>query len=109
MTSEILLALDDALAELGRARAAEAQLVDLRYFAGLTIEQAADVLGISRGHGSSRLGLCPSVAAPPDHRRATTRREAVLGFSFRRMDARRPVDVALDGKMGIARRQESTR
>jgi RNA polymerase sigma factor (TIGR02999 family) len=48
MTSESLLALDDALAELGRQDARKAQLVTLRYFGGMTIEQAADVLQISR-------------------------------------------------------------
>jgi RNA polymerase sigma factor (TIGR02999 family) len=48
MTSESLLALDDALAELGRHEPRKAQLVTLRYFGGMTIEQAADVLKISR-------------------------------------------------------------
>jgi RNA polymerase sigma factor (TIGR02999 family) len=48
MTSESLLALDDALAELGRLEPRKAQLVTLRYFGGMTIEQADDVLKISR-------------------------------------------------------------
>jgi RNA polymerase sigma factor (TIGR02999 family) len=48
MTSESLLALDDALAELARHQPRKAQLVTLRYFGGMTIEQAADVLKISR-------------------------------------------------------------
>ena len=42
-----LLALDDALRKLGRERPAHAELVKLRYFAGLTGEQAAAVLGVS--------------------------------------------------------------
>ena len=42
-----LLALDDALTQLAAADAQAAQLVKLRYFAGLTIKQAAEVLGIS--------------------------------------------------------------
>jgi len=42
-----LLALDDALAALAREDPAKAELVKLRYFAGLTLEQAAACLGIS--------------------------------------------------------------
>jgi RNA polymerase sigma factor (sigma-70 family) len=44
---EDLLALDDALAGLAAKDARKAELVKLRYFAGLTMEQAAEVLGIS--------------------------------------------------------------
>jgi len=47
-----LLALDDALAKLVREDAVKAQLVELRYFAGLTLEQAAEVLKISRATAS---------------------------------------------------------
>jgi RNA polymerase sigma factor (TIGR02999 family) len=43
-----LLALDEALARLAAQEPAKAELVKLRYFAGLSIEQAADLLGISR-------------------------------------------------------------
>jgi RNA polymerase sigma factor (TIGR02999 family) len=46
--SDDLLALDEALDRLKQQDAVKAQLVVLRYFAGLTIEQAADDLGISR-------------------------------------------------------------
>jgi len=43
-----LLALDEALATLRREDPLKADLVQLRYFAGLTIPQAAEALGISR-------------------------------------------------------------
>jgi RNA polymerase sigma factor (TIGR02999 family) len=43
-----LLALDEALARLAVADPRRAELVRLRYFAGLTLEQAAELLGISR-------------------------------------------------------------
>ncbi len=43
-----LLALDQDLAQLAAADARKAELVRLRYFAGLTLEQAAELLGISR-------------------------------------------------------------
>jgi RNA polymerase sigma factor (TIGR02999 family) len=43
-----LLALDEALAKLSREDPVKAQLVQLRYFAGLTLEQAAQALAISR-------------------------------------------------------------
>ena len=42
-----LLALDEALTRLTAHDEAAAQVVKLRYFAGLTIEQTADALGIS--------------------------------------------------------------
>jgi RNA polymerase sigma factor (TIGR02999 family) len=42
-----LLALDEALDKLAVADPLKAKLVELRYFAGLTGEQAAEVLGIS--------------------------------------------------------------
>lgn len=43
-----LLALDEALAKLEREDKTKAELVRLRYFAGLTVRQAADLMGISR-------------------------------------------------------------
>jgi RNA polymerase sigma factor (TIGR02999 family) len=46
-TPDQLVALDDALAQLARDDASAARLVELRYFAGLTIEEAGKVLGIS--------------------------------------------------------------
>jgi RNA polymerase sigma factor (TIGR02999 family) len=42
-----LLALDDALARLAREDAAAARLVELRYFAGLTVAEAGTVIGVS--------------------------------------------------------------
>jgi RNA polymerase sigma factor (TIGR02999 family) len=45
--SEPLLALDEALERFGVRDPDKAQLVKLRYFAGLTIEQAAETLAIS--------------------------------------------------------------
>jgi len=42
-----LLVLDDALSQLDEQDPQAAQLVKLRYFAGLTIAQAAEILGIS--------------------------------------------------------------
>jgi RNA polymerase sigma factor (TIGR02999 family) len=44
---EDLLALDDALNRLAQEDAAKAELVKLRYFAGLSLEQAAACQGIS--------------------------------------------------------------
>jgi RNA polymerase sigma factor (TIGR02999 family) len=46
--SEDLIALDEALVKLAAEDSVKAELVKLRYFAGLTIEQAAQMLGISR-------------------------------------------------------------
>lgn len=47
-SAEQALLLDDALAELGRTDPRAAQIVELRYFAGLPLEQVADALGLSR-------------------------------------------------------------
>jgi RNA polymerase sigma factor (TIGR02999 family) len=43
-----LLSLDEALTKLASEDPVKAQLVQLRYFAGLAVQEAADVLGISR-------------------------------------------------------------
>jgi RNA polymerase sigma factor (TIGR02999 family) len=45
---EELLAIDDALAQLAAEDPEAAQVVKLRFYAGLSIEEAADILGISR-------------------------------------------------------------
>jgi RNA polymerase sigma factor (TIGR02999 family) len=42
-----VLALDEALSRLGALDARQARVVELRYFAGLGIEEAAEVLGVS--------------------------------------------------------------
>ena len=44
---EDILALDEALAKLAQEDSVVAELVKLRYFAGLKLEQAAEVLGVS--------------------------------------------------------------
>jgi RNA polymerase sigma factor (TIGR02999 family) len=47
-TPDELLLLDDAVAALTAEEPEAGQLVKLRYFAGLSIEQAAELLGLSR-------------------------------------------------------------
>jgi RNA polymerase sigma factor (TIGR02999 family) len=46
--SDDIVALDEALAKLAGEDPTKAELVKLRCFAGLTVEQAAEILGISR-------------------------------------------------------------
>jgi RNA polymerase sigma factor (TIGR02999 family) len=46
-TPDQLLAVDDALAKLAREDPAAARLVELRYFGGLTVDEAGKALGIS--------------------------------------------------------------
>src|SRR5437762_12644931 len=48
LSSDELLALDEALEKLKQHDPVKAQLVTLRYFGGMTIEQASEVLNISR-------------------------------------------------------------
>jgi RNA polymerase sigma factor (TIGR02999 family) len=43
-----LLALDEALTKLAKESPARAEFVKLRFFAGLTVSEAAEILGISR-------------------------------------------------------------
>lgn len=43
-----LMALDDALRQLGEHHARSAQVVELRFFGGLEIEEVAQVLGVGR-------------------------------------------------------------
>lgn len=45
--SDDLLALDEALTRLAEDNNVKARLVELRFFAGMTVEEAAQVLGIS--------------------------------------------------------------
>ena len=59
-----LFALDEALDQSGRRRSrCQADLVKLRYFAGLTIPQAAELLGISPRKADCYVVLCPGLVA----------------------------------------------
>jgi RNA polymerase sigma factor (TIGR02999 family) len=65
-----LVALDEALAKLAEQHPEKAQLVKLRYFAGLTIEEAAAALGIGtstadRHWAYSRAWLYRQMASEP--------------------------------------------
>ena len=53
ITPEMLLSIDEALNNLHELDERKAQLVELRFFAGLDEEQAARVLGIARSTASS--------------------------------------------------------
>jgi DNA-directed RNA polymerase specialized sigma24 family protein len=55
--SDDLVALDEALMELAETDPTKAELVKLRYFAGLTIEQAAELLGISTATATAHLQI----------------------------------------------------
>ena len=43
-----LMALDDALDQLAKLDAQQARIVELRFFGGLSVEETADVLGVSQ-------------------------------------------------------------
>lgn len=43
-----VLELDEALSKLGKLNARQAEVVELRFFGGLTVEECADVLDVSR-------------------------------------------------------------
>ncbi|MCH7701252.1 MAG: sigma-70 family RNA polymerase sigma factor [Planctomycetes bacterium] len=48
LPSDDLIALEESLTKLANEDKVKADLVKLRYFAGLTVEQASEILGISR-------------------------------------------------------------
>jgi RNA polymerase sigma factor (TIGR02999 family) len=50
--AEQIVALDEALERFGQEEPEKARLVNLRFFAGLSIEEAADVMSISRATAS---------------------------------------------------------
>ena len=52
-----LIALDDALSDLARMDPQQSRIVELRYFGGLTIEETAEVLGISHSTVERDWGL----------------------------------------------------
>ena len=60
-----MLALDQALNALSAIDARQCRVVELRFFAGLKIDEAATALGISPGHGGARMGLGESLALSP--------------------------------------------
>jgi RNA polymerase sigma factor (TIGR02999 family) len=67
--SHDLLALDEALAKLAAAEPVKAELVKLRFFAGLTVPEAARVLGLSlataeRHWGYARVWLYAELHEP---------------------------------------------
>ncbi len=69
-SSEEIIALDEALARLAENDKTKADLVKLRYFAGLTLEQAAAVLGIpertaKRYWAHARAWLYKQITAEP--------------------------------------------
>jgi RNA polymerase sigma factor (TIGR02999 family) len=68
-----LIALDDALKKLAHHDHRKAELVKLRYFAGLTIQEAAAALGIAESTADSDWAYAKSwlrleLADPPDER-----------------------------------------
>lgn len=46
--AEEILALDEALETLGKLDARQAQVVEMRFFAGMSVEEVAEVLGVSK-------------------------------------------------------------
>ena len=58
-----LIALDDALKTLATFDAQKARMVELRYFGGLSIEETADVLGVTPTTIQTSLAVCQSLAS----------------------------------------------
>jgi RNA polymerase sigma-70 factor, ECF subfamily len=65
-----LLALDEALGQLARVSPRQAQVIELRYFAGLTVEEIGDLVGvsaatISRDQKTAEAWLGHAMSDPP--------------------------------------------
>ena len=65
-----LLALDEALDQLSRVSPRQAQVIELRYFAGLTVEEIGDLVGvsaatISRDQRTAEAWLGHTMSDPP--------------------------------------------
>jgi RNA polymerase sigma factor (TIGR02999 family) len=74
-----LLALDEALSALGRLDPRECQIIELRYFAGLTLQETAEALGISA---------------------ATVRREQMIAVAWLSRELRRARSEPAEGSPG---------
>ena len=61
MPSEDILAVDEALSRLAAEEPVKAELVKLRYFGGLSVEDAGRVLGISRATADRYWAACPGL------------------------------------------------
>src|SRR5262249_58469222 len=77
---EDLAAFDNALSLFAAIEPQKAELVKLRYFAGLTIEEAAQALGISPGDGEAALDVQQGLAAPGAGRVSGKVRKSVSQF-----------------------------
>ena len=69
--NESLIALDEALRKLATLDEVQSQIVELRYFGGLTIEETAEVLktspsSVQREWNIARAWLYNAIAGPPD-------------------------------------------
>ena len=60
---EDLVALDDALIALAAVDARKSQVVEMRFFGGLNIDETAEALARFARHGQTRLDVCEAVAA----------------------------------------------
>ena len=63
------MALDDALKSLEALDARQSRVVELRFFGGLSLEEAAHVLDVSVAHGATRLEPGAGLALPGTERR----------------------------------------
>ena len=79
---EDLLALDEALTRLAAEDAVVAAVVNLRYFAGLTIEETAAQPRRLGPHGQPALGVRPRLAVRPPRRAARRGREIISHFPW---------------------------
>ena len=71
--ADALAELDDALQRLEALDPRQGQIVEQRYFGGLSLDETAEALGVSLGDGETRVALRPRMAGIRIGRQPTLR------------------------------------
>ena len=64
-----LIALDEVLGRLEKIDKLKSEVVELKFFGGLTIDEIAEVTNTSNRHSRTRMGLCARLALQDSDRR----------------------------------------
>ena len=74
----MILDVNEALEKLAVQNKMQADLVKLRYFAGMTLEEAAETMGISARTARPLLGARPGVALPRNQGRSKSEQGCLM-------------------------------
>ena len=110
-----LLALDDALKRLSAMDPRKAQVVELRYFGGLNIQETAEVIKVSAADGTAGVEDGKGLASPRDQGRLSDEARALAtidklfqaALTLEPVDRAAFLDHASEGDVGLRREVES--